>query len=139
MDRGADWAIHRDENGYLVEATAANLFCVTDETIFTPPLRSALAGITRRGVIDAAKALGIECLEMDLTRYDLLTSDEAFLSSAFWGVGAIRSFEGQPLADPVPGPLTSRVREAYVERVLAAGTPIPARVPAGLTVTERPL
>lgn len=124
-DRGADLAILRDAAGHIAEAHHANLFCVRDGEVWCPPAEAGLAGITRAGVLAAAAALAITCHEVALTAYDLRCADEAFVTSTGTGIRALRRVDGDELPDPVPGPVTQRLRDAYVERVLDAGTPVP--------------
>ena len=122
-DRGADWAVFRDANGVITEAFSANVFCVSRGKIFTPRDTNVLSGITRRGVIAAARSAGYECVETDLTRYDLETADEFFLTSAGGNVQAVSDFEGIPFI--APGPVTTAVRTAYIASAIASGTPVP--------------
>lgn len=122
-DRGVRWAIFRDADGFVTEAYAANVFCVSDGTISTPGTEAVLAGIARGGVIAAARSAGYEVRETQLTRYDLETADEVFVTGALIGVQAIGAFEGITL--PAPGPVTQAVRDAYADAAIAGGTPVP--------------
>ena len=47
---------------------------------------------------------------------DFVAADEAFLTSTLKGVLPIRSIDGKSLPAPVPGPLTTRLAEAYRTR-----------------------
>ena len=76
-------------------------------------------------MINVVRSLGIECIETDLTRYDIECADEAFVTAAIMCMHAIESFEGVTLPGGAPGPLTNRLRDAYVTSALAEGTPIP--------------
>jgi branched-chain amino acid aminotransferase len=125
VDRGADWPIFRDADGHITEISGGNLFCVKDGRLLTPPL----TGIRRR-MIDVARGLGYECLETNISRYDLETADEAFITAAIMCLHAIESHEGIDLPGPVPGPITSQLRDAYVESAVADGTPLPAAAAA---------
>ena len=124
-DRGADHAIMRDANGFITEAATANVFCVSEGRLFTPALAGVLGGLTRRRMIDAARTIGVECVETNLTRYDFETADEAFVTAAMTCVAAIGSFEGSPIAE-APGPVTTALRDAYVESAFADATPVPS-------------
>jgi branched-chain amino acid aminotransferase len=122
-DRGADIAILRDDRGYLSEGHAMNLFCVREGRILSPMESAALGGITRSHVAGVARELGREVVESNLTAYDLICADEAFVTSSLEGVAAIRSIDGRAL--PAPGPITELVRERYVKLALENGTEIP--------------
>jgi branched-chain amino acid aminotransferase len=122
--RGAEVAILRDERGFVSEGHSMNLFAVTAGAVRTPPATSALAGITRTCVLEAAGELGCETAETALTSYDLLCADEVFGTSAMWGVIPIGSIDGRVLAEPAPGPMTRTLAAAYETRGAASGTPI---------------
>jgi branched-chain amino acid aminotransferase len=130
VDRGADWPIFRDADGHITEISGGNLFCVKDGRITTPPLTGILGGVVRRRMINVARELGYECVETPLSRYDLETADEAFITAAIMCLHAIESHEGIELPAPVPGPVTQQLRDAYVVSAVAEGAPLPAQVPA---------
>lgn len=126
QDRGADIAILRDERGFLSEGHAMNLFCVRDGRVLSPMESAALGGITRRNILATARDLGYECVETDLTTYDLVCADEAFVTSSLEGAAAIGAVDGVPFDGPVPGPVTSHIRGEYVKRACASGAAVPA-------------
>lgn len=73
-------ALMLDYRGYLAEATGANLFLVMDGMIHTPKPDCFLDGITRRTVIDLAKARGIEVIERHIQPDELANTQEVFLT-----------------------------------------------------------
>ncbi|MBK3774557.1 branched-chain amino acid aminotransferase [Azospirillum sp. YIM DDC1] len=73
-------ALMLDYRGYLAEATGANLFLVMDGKIHTPKPDCFLDGITRRTVIDLAKARGIEVIERHIQPDELANTQEVFLT-----------------------------------------------------------
>jgi branched-chain amino acid aminotransferase len=127
QDRGADIAIVRDPEGYVSEGHAMNIFCVHHGRVFCPNESLALAGITRKNVIATARQIGIECTETNLTRYDFAAADEVFVTSSLEAIAAVGSIDGDKLPDPLPGPVTTAIRKAYVTFALETGTPVPAR------------
>jgi branched-chain amino acid aminotransferase len=125
-DRGADIGILRDERGYLSEGHAMNLFCVRDGRVLAPMESAGLGGIIRTNVIRSCREMGVGFSETDLTAYDVICADEAFVTSSLEGIAAIGSVEGRPL-EPVPGTLTTKLRESYVRRALSTATAVVAR------------
>jgi len=103
-----------------------NLFAVHEQRVFTPQESLALSGITRKHVIATARRIGYECIETNLTRYDITAADEVFVTSSLEAVAAVGAIDGERLPDPVPGPVTTTIREAYVKFALETGTPVPA-------------
>lgn len=91
-------AILLDYEGNLAEGPGENLFLVKDGTLYTPIEGSILPGITRRTIIDLAKAeLGVETVEKTLTKEDLLDADEAFFTGTAAEVTIIKSVDGQQI------------------------------------------
>jgi branched-chain amino acid aminotransferase len=82
---GAHEAILLNAAGFIAECTADNLFVVRAGRLHTPsPQDGALEGITRGAILELAAEAGIAAGEGRLTRYDIYTADECFLS----GTGA---------------------------------------------------
>ena len=78
---GAGEGLMLNEQGFVAECTGDNILTVKNGKIFTPPISSgALAGITRQVTFEMAAELGIAISEPDMTRYDIFTADECFLT-----------------------------------------------------------
>ncbi len=117
LDPGA-WAVLLDMNGNLAEGRGSNIFLVRDGALMTPRALQVLPGISRQTVIELAEELGIPCREVDLDLYDAYAADEAFLTSTSLCICPVRSINGSAVGgDPVCGPLTQRLIEAYAQLV----------------------
>jgi branched-chain amino acid aminotransferase len=115
---GADDALFLTIDGYLSEATSANLFLVRGDTLATPSLRCAiLPGTTRDWILRWAASAGLRPEEGFLTSRDLAEADEAFLSSSVAGILPVTRFQGAAIGTGSPGPWTLRARadrEAFI-------------------------
>ncbi|MCS7165817.1 MAG: branched-chain-amino-acid transaminase [Candidatus Calescibacterium sp.] len=81
----AQEAIMLNQNGYVTECTADNIFIVYKGIVKTPPpYVGILEGITRESVIQMCQELNIPCQETILDIKDILTADEIFIT----GTGA---------------------------------------------------
>jgi len=125
---GADEALLLDDQGLVCEAPGYNLFIVSDGVLVTPG-RSILEGITRETVWELADDLDIPIAEDDVRPYDLLTADEAFLTSTAAGLIPVVRVDGAPIGDGRPGPIFRALDAAYEEMQRSGrhGTPIPMR------------
>ncbi|MDR3373958.1 MAG: branched-chain amino acid aminotransferase [Ancalomicrobiaceae bacterium] len=73
-------ALMFDFEGYVAEATGANVFFVKDGALHTPTADRFLNGITRQTVIDLAKRRGIEVFERRILPEEMAGFSEAFLT-----------------------------------------------------------
>jgi branched-chain amino acid aminotransferase len=138
-DRGADEAILLDRDGHVAEATADNVFIVTERALVTPPTSTNLRGITRETILHLAEELGIRAEEKAFALFDLWTAREAFMCGTMAEVVPIASVDGRTIGKGTPGPTTLRLMAAYGELVRRAGTPIHEALvaEAGMTASYR--
>jgi branched-chain amino acid aminotransferase len=117
-EAGGDDALFLTIDGFLSEATSANVFLVRGAELGTPALACAiLPGTTRDWILRWAEGAGLTATEGWLTTRDLREADEAFLSSSVAGILPVTRFDGDPIGDGRPGPWTLRARadrEAFV-------------------------
>lgn len=122
---GGAEAIFLNHLGYVAEATADNLFIVSDGVVITPPVNDgALPGITREAALELATANGIPNREDHLTLTDLFNADECFLTGTAARVVPVSVIDGRKIGVQVPGPITAKLMEAFVKRTETDGVPI---------------
>ncbi len=110
---GGDDALFLTTDGFLSEATSANIFLVRGTELATPALGCAiLPGTTRTWLLGWASEAGLAPVEGWLTSAELASADEAFLCSSVAGVLPVTTFEDRPIGGGRPGPWTMRAREA---------------------------
>ncbi len=111
------WAIMLDTRGFVAEGPSYNCFFVREGRLLTPTDRNCLVGVTRAHVIEMAEELGIPVEEADLTRYDLLTAEEAFHTANSICILPVRSIDGAPMPGGAPGPVTRRLIDLWIRQV----------------------
>jgi branched-chain amino acid aminotransferase len=122
---GALEAIMLNDQGYVAECTADNVFIVHKGAIITPSTsQGALKGITRDSVVDIARELGVPLRESNMTRYDIWCADECFLTGSGAEVIPVVKLDGRVIGAGIPGPITQRVLTTFRQRVLVEGTRI---------------
>lgn len=113
-----------NEQGLVAECTGDNIFLVSGGRITTPPISSgALAGVTRAVAIQIAGELGIEVSEPHMTRYDIYTADECFLTGTAAEIIPAVELDSRPIGSGKPGPVTKRLIEKFRELTQKEGTP----------------
>jgi len=116
---GFDEAILLDHDGNVSEAPGENIFIVREGRIITPPLSSsALEGITRDAVIKIGKDLDIQVSENNITRSELLMSDEVFLTGTAAEITPIIEIDGKKIGNGKPGSVTKKMMDEYTDIVM---------------------
>lgn len=117
-------AVMLNEQGYVAECTGDNLFLLKNGTLLTPLISDgALDGITRAVILEIAEKLGIPVKECSLTRYDVFTADECFLTGTAAEVIPVVALDRRVIGSGKPGPFTARFLEAFHQLTSTTGTP----------------
>ncbi|MBL4692083.1 MAG: branched-chain amino acid aminotransferase [Magnetovibrio sp.] len=104
-----------DYRGHVAEATGANIFMeMGDGKLHTPTPDCFLDGITRRTVIDLAKARGIEIVERTILPEELANVTQVFLTGTAAEVTPVGTIDDKTYA---VGELTKTLREDYEKLV----------------------
>lgn len=117
---GFDDAVMLDYRGRVAEATGANIFFTKSGVLHTPTPDCFLDGITRRTVIDLARARGIEVIERVIMPEELSDFEECFLTGTAAEVTPVQSIDQYKFA---PGDICQSLikdYEAVVRRKVAA-------------------
>ena len=111
--KGAIEALYLDRQGYVLEGTTSNIFAFIGQTLVTPG-RDILSGITRQVVLAvAAKHYPVEI--RDISREELLTADEVFITGTNKGVVPVIQVDETRIGRGTPGPLTRQLTTALAE------------------------
>jgi branched-chain amino acid aminotransferase len=114
---GYDEAILLDSTGVVSEASGENIFLVRDGVIATPTLHSVLGGITRSTVIELARDKGIPVEERAITRDELYTADEVFLTGTAAELTPIREIDRREIGAGARGPIAATLQKAFFDVV----------------------
>ena len=115
---GYSEGIALDDRGYVSEGSGENLFLVNNGKLITPPLgASILPGITRDSVIQIAKSLGIEVVEMTVQRAALYLADELFFTGTAAEITPIRSVDKITVGEGKRGEITARLQDEYFKTI----------------------
>jgi len=104
---GAQEGLMLGADGSVVEGTMTNLFASPAEgQLVTPDLTLAgVAGVTRRHILERARAAGLAVQVRGLTLDELLESREVFVCNSIAGIWPVKRIESRSYA---VGPLTHR-------------------------------
>jgi branched-chain amino acid aminotransferase len=121
---GFDDALMLTWDGFVGEATGANIFFVIDGKLHTPTPDCFLDGITRRTVVALAKARNIEVIERHIPPEDMLNATEAFLAGTAAEVTPVRQIGAQAFT---PGKITEVLLADYEALVRMAPAEVAKR------------
>lgn len=128
---GASEALWFSVTNHLACGCVSNAFVVREGRLLTPIARGeeptgalrapVLPGITRAAIIALAEEAGIAVERRMLTIDDVLGAEELFLTNSSWGVlpvvGVERAAIGSGVGSDGPGPITRRLRAAWLDLV----------------------
>jgi branched-chain amino acid aminotransferase len=102
----------------VAEGSGENIFMVKEGRVFTPPANAGiLPGITRDSVMTVARDLGYEVVERNFSRGELFLADELFFTGTAAEVTPIREVDRRQVGEGVPGPVTLKVQQTYLDAV----------------------
>jgi branched-chain amino acid aminotransferase group I len=122
---GADGALMLDLNGFVAETNDTNVFLVKRGRLATPAADSCLPGITRRMVIDIARAEAIPLDERNISLTEIYTADELFTTGTMGELAPVEEVDGRKIGSDAPGEVTRRLQDLYRRRAHERGEPLP--------------
>jgi branched-chain amino acid aminotransferase len=120
-------AFYVDDDGYVTEGVTSNVLIVKGKRVMTP-VANCLPGITKAGIKPIALATGLQWYECKLTRDDIYTADEVWITSAVRELLPVIQVDNHLIHDGKPGPWAKTIREHYHQRCVEQ-----ARKDAGLS------
>src|ERR1700722_13122481 len=113
IDAGADEALMLDPSGFVSSCNATNFFCVRNGEVLTSSGEYCFNGVTRAKVIQLCERHGLRLRLGNFTPDEARGAQEAFVTGTFGGLTPVREIDRHPLVEPLPGPVTSRLRALY--------------------------
>ncbi|HOX53922.1 MAG: branched-chain-amino-acid transaminase [Candidatus Omnitrophica bacterium] len=114
INAGAEEAIMLDHLGYVAECTGDNIFIVRRKQLYTPPqCMGTLRGITRDTVLEMAPKMKIPVHEHVVTRHEVYTSDECFLTGTAAEIIPVVKVDGRTIGSGKPGEITKKLTEQF--------------------------
>lgn len=118
MQRAGARAIVLDQDGYVAEATSANVVVYREgEGLISPPHEHILFGVSLGVVKELAARLDLPFTTRPLSVEEFCTADEALLASTSICVLPIVECNGRPIGDGRPGPTYRRILTTWSELV----------------------
>jgi branched-subunit amino acid aminotransferase/4-amino-4-deoxychorismate lyase len=101
-EKNWDDALIQNTKLAIIEATASNLFLVSNGVLYTPSLTDGCVGGTMRmTIINLALQNKLKVYECTINPQNLLTADEVFLTNAIRGVEWVASYRTKPYQNQI--------------------------------------
>ncbi|MBK1829497.1 branched-chain-amino-acid transaminase [Verrucomicrobiaceae bacterium R5-34] len=114
-----------NEHGTVAECTGDTVFIVKDGVVYTPPISDgALDGITRAVIFELCERLDIKIVEKTMTRYDVYTSDECFLTGTAAEVIPVVKMDSRAIGDGTPGEVFKKLLDGFRHETTTTGVDI---------------
>jgi branched-chain amino acid aminotransferase len=114
LNSGYEEALMFTAHGYVAECTGDNIFIIKDNNLITPPAYlGILKGITRACVMDIAKKAGMAVKEDVITRHNIFTADECFLTGTAAEIIPVVGLDKRIIRDGKPGKITLNLMKEF--------------------------
>jgi len=125
VQSGVKEALLLNPLGYVAECTGDNLFIVRKGKIYTPSVQSgSLDGITAAAVAELAEKRGFEVIPGLMSRFDIWTSDECWLTGTAAEMIPVTSVDARLIGDGKVGPVYKQLLADFKHLTETTGTPI---------------
>jgi branched-chain amino acid aminotransferase len=109
-------ALMLNHKGEIAECSGDNIFLIKKGELYTPSIDAGiLEGITRDCVLELAKQAGIPVHECSLSRFDVFTAEECFLTGTAAEIVPVATVDGRTIGTGKAGPITKKLWSAYRE------------------------
>ena len=116
--RGADEAVMLNAQGNIAECSGENLFIFKRGKLYTSKTTdSILEGITRNSIMEVAADLGYEVVETEISRIDMYTADEVFMTGTAAEVTLVTNIDKRVIGDGKPGKVGKQLASAFADVV----------------------
>lgn len=102
--------------GTVAEGTVSNIFIVKEKSLLTPSVSSGiLKGVTRGFVMDLARKRGYAVQERPLTRHEIYTAEECFITNTSSEILPVVRVDERVIGSGCPGPVTQGLARDFKE------------------------
>lgn len=118
IEKGASEAVMLNSSGYVAECTGENIFIYRHGKILTPKTsNSILEGITRNSIIEVARDMGYTVEETDITRTELYTADEVWMTGTAAEISPVTVIDNREIGDGKVGKVASAIKARFMDIV----------------------
>lgn len=118
-------AVMLDQDGFVSETNATNIFMVKKGIVLTPHADYCLPGITRATVMDLVVKENLVLHERRISLSEFHAADEVWTTGTMGEITPVVMIDGREIGDGKIGPVTRQIQNAYKVLTAGLGVPIP--------------
>ncbi|KAI4983551.1 hypothetical protein ZWY2020_025417 [Hordeum vulgare] len=126
----AEDAIMLDQDGFVSETNATNIFMVKKGIVLTPHADYCLPGVTRATVMDLIVKENLVLHERRISLSEFHAADEVWTTGTMGEITPVVMIDGREIGDAKIGPVTRQIQNAYKVLTAGLGVPIPRNAEA---------
>lgn len=123
--RQADDALMLDNQGFVSETNATNIFMIRDGVLYTPHADSCLPGVTRSKVIALAKSQDIPVVERNISLTEFYSADQVFTTGTMGELAQVGEIDGRLIENGTEIDLLQELKKAYIKLTENQGVILP--------------
>ncbi len=111
-------AVILNQDGFVAECTADNIFIVKNHVLLTPSsTHGALDGITKSTVLTLADKIALPTKQTALAQYDLYNADECFITGTGAEIMPVVNIDGRDIGNGLPGEISKKLTMAFRDQL----------------------
>lgn len=116
---GADDALMLDNNGFVAETNACNVFMIKNGMLFTPNADACLPGITRKTVITLCQQNNIPIHLKNISLTEMYNADQVFTTGTMGELTAVKMIDGRAIINRSGTDLLQHINDLFRNLTLA--------------------
>lgn len=116
---GADDALMLDNNGFVAETNACNIFMIKNGMVFTPNADACLPGITRKTVITLCQQNNITIHLKNISLTEMYNADQVFTTGTMGELTAVKMIDGRVIINRSGADLLQHINDLFRNLTLA--------------------
>ncbi len=110
---GGDDALMLDNNGFVAETNACNIFMIKNGMVFTPNADACLPGITRKTVISLCQQNNIPIHLKNISLTEMYNADQVFTTGTMGELTAVKMIDGRAIINRSGAGLMQHIRNLF--------------------------
>lgn len=118
-------ALMLDNEGFVSETNACNIFLVKNNQVLTPHADYCLPGVTRATVIKIVRSMGLDMIERRISLSEFHSGDEVFTTGTMGELTPVNLIDGRVIGESKVFEITCQIQQIYRQLTINEGELLP--------------